>query len=272
MHREDEEGCVSGAAFVPEGVWPEQYKFLFADYVFHEAYTLIEDPENECRTCTPPVSRFKNETFYESPRNPDDNKNQAKIVDMFFGPYKDTQALYIVRFGIYDTVIRIKYTGVDNRPPIVDFEFDDSRDYDVGDKVVFDGSGSSDPEGSPLTFKWTFGDGTESNEMSPSHVYEEPGEYTVTLFVEDSSNQMQQLSKALSVGDPPIATILSPSEGDQFYVGQVITIKGEAFHQNGTVFRDSDILWEVRKHHDVSPVLVQRGAEYTYVANAGQIK
>jgi PKD repeat protein len=252
LHREDESGCVSGAAFVPEGVWPEEYKFLFADYVFQNVYTLIEDPDNECRTCSPPVPRSRNETFYESIKLPSDGKNQAKIVDIFFGPYKDTQALYVVRFGTYDTVIRIKYTGVMNSPPVVNFEFDDSRGYDVGEAVAFDGSGSSDPEGNPLVFKWFFGDGNESNEISPTHVYENTGEYTVTLFVEDSLKQVQQLSKTVSVGDPPVVTILSPAEGDQFYVGQVLTVKGEAFHLNGTAFADSELVWEVRKHHDVS--------------------
>jgi PKD repeat protein len=252
LHREDEDGCVSGAAFVPSGVWPEKYKFLFADYVFHEVYTLVEDPDNECRTCSPPVSKYRNETFYKSIKYPEDGKNQAKIVDIFFGPYKDSQALYIVRFGRYDTVIRIRYTGIDNSPPLVEFEFDDSRNYDVGEEVSFDGSGSTDPEGETLVFKWFFGDGNESNEISPTHVYDEPGEYTVSLFVQDNLNQVQQLSKTISVGDPPKATIISPAEGDQFYVGQILTVVGEAFHANGTAFEDTELVWEVRKHHDVS--------------------
>jgi PKD repeat protein len=252
LHREDENGCVSGAAFVPEGVWPEEYTLLFGDYVFHEVYSLMEDPEHECRECAPPVSRFRNSTFYESIRYPGDSKNQAKIVDIFFGPYKDTQALYIVRFGIYDTVIRIRYTGIDNSPPLVVFSFDESKKYDVGDEVSFDGSKSTDPEGKTLVFKWFFGDGTESNEVSPIHVYAQPGEYTVTLFVEDDLKQVQQISKTVAVGDPPVVTIISPAENDQFSVGQVLTVVGEAYHANGTAFKESQLLWEVRKHHDVS--------------------
>lgn len=153
-------------------------------------------------------------------------------------------------------MIRIRYTGIDNNPPIVELKFDESREYDVGDEVSFDGSGSSDPEGNPLTFKWFFGDGSQSSEISPTHVYEEPGEYKVTLFVEDSMGQIQQLSKAVAVGDPPVATIISPSEGDEFYVGQVLTVVGEAFHLNGTKFEDSELVWEVRKHHDVSLEIV----------------
>ena len=78
LHREDEDGCVSGSAFVPDGVWPEEYKFLFGEYVFHQVYSLVEDPEAECRECTPPVPRFRNTTFYESIRYPGDGKNQAR--------------------------------------------------------------------------------------------------------------------------------------------------------------------------------------------------
>ena len=39
------------------------------------------------------------------------------MTDLFFGPYKDTMALYIVKFGDFDTVVRIRYTGsVDAMP------------------------------------------------------------------------------------------------------------------------------------------------------------
>jgi hypothetical protein len=31
QHRENKDGCVAGSAFVPEGLWPEEYKFLFID-------------------------------------------------------------------------------------------------------------------------------------------------------------------------------------------------------------------------------------------------
>jgi len=86
--------------------------------------------------------------------------------------------------------------------------------------------------------------------MNPSHYYEEPGEYKVTLFVTDILNQEQQKSATIVVGDPPNATILSPAEGDEFYVGQVIRLEGKATYLNGTAFKDSQLQWEVHKHHD----------------------
>ena len=31
QHREDNGGCVAGSVFVPEGIWPDEYKLLFLD-------------------------------------------------------------------------------------------------------------------------------------------------------------------------------------------------------------------------------------------------
>jgi len=40
----------------------------------------------------------------------------------------------------------------------------------------------------PLTFVWTFGDGSaDSNEPNPAHVYEKPGYYQAELIVTDSA-------------------------------------------------------------------------------------
>lgn len=201
QHREEKDGCVAGSAFVPEGLWPEEYKFLFIDFVYYNIYTLIEDKENQCRVCTPPVPKFRNETFYHSITYPEDGKNEAKMVDMFFGPYNGTQALYIIKFGNHDTVLRIRYTGIHNEPPLVNFEFKE-RKYDVLDEVQFDGSLTVDPEGDELKFKWFFGDGAKSTEISPSHTYTVTGAYTVTLIVIDSFNQLQEKSKTIQIGTP----------------------------------------------------------------------
>lgn len=58
----------------------------------------------------------------------------------------------------------------------------------VGVAVSFDGSGSGDPDGSPLQYDWYFSDDTvalDAGEM-PTHVYDVLGTYLVTLTVIDS--------------------------------------------------------------------------------------
>jgi len=251
MHRDGGGGCVSGAAFVPEGLdWPEEYKFFFADFLFYELYSLTESPADECRTCSPPVSRFKNETFFEPVRYPGEGKNQGRLVDLFFGPYNDTQALYVITYGDIETIQRIRYTGIHNDPPLANFTAS-KLNVDVNEEVQFDASGSYDPEGENITFQWFFGDDTRpATSMAPTHSYEKRGMYEVTLFVRDAINQLQQRSMTIIVGELPNATILSPSEGDEFYVGQVLRLEGEAYYPNGTAFTESQLQWEVRKHHD----------------------
>lgn len=56
--------------------------------------------------------------------------------------------------------------------------------------VRFDASGSYDPEGGPLRFRWTFGDeeggeGLATNKAAISHVYRRPGHYTPSLVITD---------------------------------------------------------------------------------------
>lgn len=121
----------------------------------------------------------------------------------------------------------------------------------MNEEVQFDASGSYDPKGESITFQWFFGDDTRpATSMAPTHIYEKRGTYEVTLFVRDAINQLQQRSMTISVGELPNATILSPSEGDEFYVGQVLRLEGEAYYPNGTAFTESQLQWEVRKHHD----------------------
>jgi PKD repeat protein len=56
----------------------------------------------------------------------------------------------------------------------------------VGQNIHFDGSGSYDPDGDTLSYKWDFGDGTSSGWQSDSsayHIYSILGNYTINLTV-----------------------------------------------------------------------------------------
>ncbi|NJD52460.1 MAG: PGF-pre-PGF domain-containing protein [Candidatus Methanoperedens sp.] len=56
-----------------------------------------------------------------------------------------------------------------------------------GSPVSFDGSKSSDPDGSIKSYFWDFGDGNTSISNKPKHVYIQNGVYTVSLKVTDNS-------------------------------------------------------------------------------------
>jgi 5-hydroxyisourate hydrolase-like protein (transthyretin family) len=53
--------------------------------------------------------------------------------------------------------------------------------------------------GNVLDEEWNFGDGEESDERNPTHIYEEPGVYNVTLTVDGPINS-HQVTKSITVG------------------------------------------------------------------------
>lgn len=62
-----------------------------------------------------------------------------------------------------------------------------------------------EPEGAIneiVSWRWAFGDGIGSTERSPTHIYEDPGVYLVTLFIEDDMNTTSFIGKYLFV--PPV--------------------------------------------------------------------
>lgn len=52
--------------------------------------------------------------------------------------------------------------------------------------IVFSSAGSFDPNGSIVSYKWDFGDGTSSTAASPSKTYSAPGNYAAKLTVTDN--------------------------------------------------------------------------------------
>ena len=68
-----------------------------------------------------------------------------------------------------------------NQPPVAAFT------STVNNMVVnFDGSGSSDPDGSIASYAWDFGDTGTGSDPKPSHTYAAAGTYSVQLTVTDN--------------------------------------------------------------------------------------
>ena len=55
----------------------------------------------------------------------------------------------------------------------------------LGDPTGFDASGSTDPDGDPLTYAWAFGDGATGSGAKPTHVFGGTGTFPVTLKAAD---------------------------------------------------------------------------------------
>ena len=239
IHTELEEGgCVVGSAFVPANSgWPNKYQFLFIDFVFETIYNLIEDPDEECRECKPPIPGYVNETFYE----------REIMIDMFFGPYKNVQALYVISRGEGQSIRRIRYTGTVNSAPVANFTVTEAAD--INEVLLFDGSSSFDADGDAITFLWDFGDGVESTQRKANHTYTTYGQYTTKLTVTDTLGQTNQAQRIIKVGVPPTADMHFPKLDSRFAVGQELTVFGVANDAFGVQLNDSQISWEVRQHH-----------------------
>lgn len=76
----------------------------------------------------------------------------------------------------------------------------------------FDGSASSDSDGSIASYAWDFGDGNSASASTASNTYSSSGTYTVTLTVTDNEGASSSNSQSVTVSDgtePPIEATLS---------------------------------------------------------------
>ena len=73
-----------------------------------------------------------------------------------------------------------------------------------GQAVQFDGTGSSDPDGTIVSYDWDFGDGNTGTGATPSHTYASAGDYTVTLSVtdDDGASSAAPASQTVSPAAP----------------------------------------------------------------------
>jgi PKD repeat protein len=56
----------------------------------------------------------------------------------------------------------------------------------VAESILLSSQGTIDPDGDILSYFWNFGDGTNSTEKNPTHIYQSSGTYIVTLKVSDA--------------------------------------------------------------------------------------
>jgi len=73
-----------------------------------------------------------------------------------------------------------------NIPPIADASAGEPYQGFINLKITFNGSKSSDTDGSITTWSWVFGDNSNGNGKTIEHTYVEPGTYTVILTVTDN--------------------------------------------------------------------------------------
>jgi PKD repeat protein len=161
-------------------------------------------------------------------------------------------ALYYADFShdldnFWAMIRRIRYVGTNDPPSAVASAFPTAGLPPL--TVDFSSAGSLDPEGLPVTYLWTFGDGQSSTLPDPSHVYQQAGIYSIRLAVSDGANTSLSDPLTVVVGNPPAVTIKNPTSGLTFRAGDVISFSGSATDPEDGPLPPSALHWTILFHH-----------------------
>jgi glucose/arabinose dehydrogenase/PKD repeat protein len=170
----------------------------------------------------------------------------ANPVDLQIGP--DGNLYYADLDG--GTIRRITWSQ--NRPPVAKATASPTSG-EAPLTVQFDATGSSDPDGDPLTYSWDLdGDGVygDATSSTASHTYTQSGQTTVGLRVSDGRGGVGTDSVTITVGGGgPTATITAPPAGTLWKVGDVISFSGSATDPVDGQLPASALSWKLILHH-----------------------
>jgi PKD repeat protein len=228
-------GSTSGLAFYAGGSYPAKYNgaLFFADYSRKCVWVMLAGASGV-------PDRAKLEAFAQ---------NAAAPVDLLTGPGGDL--FYVDHTG--GTIHRIRYGG---HGPEIELTASPTHGT-VPLTVSFDGSGSRDPDGTPLSFTWDLdGDGSfgDATIAKPSYTYGVAGTYLARLKVTDAEGLSNAASLVISAGNtPPVAVIDSPPPTLKWQVGQVVAFSGDATDAEQGTLGASALTWSLIMNHCSTP-------------------
>lgn len=137
-------------------------------------------------------------------------------------------------------------------------------------QVQFDSSGSSDPEGAPLTYSWDFGDGASSTAPNPTHTYAANGSYTARLTISDGELSATDTVTITPGNSPPTANIAAPLDESGYRAGDTIELRGSASDPEDGALTGASLEWRVTLVHGSHdhPLTRMTGAQASFVAVA----
>ncbi|MDP8944045.1 MAG: PQQ-dependent sugar dehydrogenase, partial [Actinomycetota bacterium] len=243
----DGDGCklgngssLSGAAFYPGGSYPARHDggLFFADYVRGCIYAMpigsdgLPDPQK--------VTSFAT--------------GVAGPVDLQAGPNGDLFYVDIDFTTFAGSVRRIEYLE-GNQPPNVRAEVTPSSGPAPLD-VTLDGTGTSDPDGGPLTYAWEWDPNADGvYDALPGATVEkvvhrfEPGYHSVRLRVTDSDGASDTSDPVtVSAGYTP-PSITAPAATTRWRVGDRLRLEGSALDEQERPVPDERLSWDVILYH-----------------------
>ena len=225
---------LSGLAFYPSGNYPAPYHgaLFFTDWARHCIWAMLPDASG-----TPDPTRIL--TFAAG--------LAGGAVQLERGPGGD---LFYVDYDL-GRIQRITYFS-DNQPPVASVVATPTSGL-TPLFVQFDASGSSDPDGDPITYAWDLdGDGAfnDSTLASPTYTFTTSGEHKVRLMVRDSAGATSTVGISIFADNrPPHATITLPAGGATWKVGDTIFFAGGATDPEEGALPASALQWTLLLHH-----------------------
>lgn len=124
----------------------------------------------------------------------------------------------------------------DNQSPKADFAVSPDS-IRPGDKVYFNASASSDPDGQIISYKWDFGDGGSGAGVKQNHKYATPRNYRVVLTVTDNDG-----ASGTAVQNVPVASGTAPTASFIYSPNQPEVNQDVYFNASGSSDPDSAII------------------------------
>jgi predicted transcriptional regulator/PKD repeat protein len=137
----------------------------------------------------------------------DENSSDEMIASHFY----DLPGDYVIKLTVKDdsdaentTKITLNVVEPENEPPVAVIRSEVSK-IEAGKEIWFYGNQSYDRDGIIASFQWDLGDGNYTSGTNTSHVYNSPGNYTITLTILDDANSES--------GDSVIVEVVEPEGG-----------------------------------------------------------
>jgi len=236
-------GALGGISFYPGGSYPDEYDgaLFFADFTRHCLMVMRAGADGR-----PLPSTLTEFGMVQQAGRPDG----PWPVDLEVGPGGD---LYYVDV-YYGILHKISYTGSGgtDQPPTAAVTASPTSGP-VGTTVAFDASGSRDPEGATLTYRWDLdGDGAHDDGTGArvSHTYTRADQVSASVEVRDPAGNTDQAQVTVTIGaGAPAPSIVIASGSQTWHTGETLTFTGSAEDSSGAPLPASALSWSSTLFH-----------------------
>jgi len=155
-----------------------------------------------------------------------------------FGGMFRVELMVIDNDGGANFTYRMIFIAPKNTAPVPNFTIT-APELLTNRTISFDATGSFDPDGFITKWLWNFGDGKTGSSKTVSHKYIQPGQYKVTLTVEDNGTKQNSTSQNLTLtvapNLPPIANI-NVNGKTSIVAGETMVFDGRAsYDKDGSI-------------------------------------